>query len=133
MCESATREMRLLNGMFYHPLRIFRSRAIHRVGGMRVLGLTGAVDFSLYSQMELACKSVFCDVFTYVYRQVENSITSTQFPAQIDGVSKVIEDNARLLSSTQDYTITQLKDRLYKVEFSAHDTVEYINHLGVYK
>ena len=31
VCESATREMRLLNGMFYHPLRA-RSRAIHRVG-----------------------------------------------------------------------------------------------------
>ena len=131
VCESATREMRLLNGMFYHPLRIFRSRAILRVGGMRVLGLTGAVDFSLYSQMELACKSVFCDVFTYVYRQVENSITSTQFPAQIEGVSKVIEDNARLLSTTQDYTITKLKDRLYKVEFSVHDTVGYTKHLGL--
>jgi len=98
---------------------------------MRVLGLTGAVDFSLYSQMELACKSVFCDVFTYVYRQVENSITSTQFPAQIEGVSKVIEDNARLLSTTQDYTITKLKDRLYKVEFSVHDTVGYTKHLGL--
>jgi chondroitin synthase len=131
VCKDTTREMRLLKGMYYHPLRLFRSRAIHRVGGMRILGLKGAVDFSLYSQMELACKAVFCDVFTYVYRQIDNSITNTQFPAQIEGVRKVIEDNARLLSTTQDYKITQVKERLYTVDFSPNDTIEYIQHLGL--
>lgn len=131
VCKDATREMRLLNGMYYHPLRLFRSRAIHRVGGMRILGLKGAVDFSLYSQMELACKAVFCDVFTYVYRQIDNSITNKQFPSQIEGVRKVIEDNARLLSTTQDYKITQVKERLYTVDFSPNDTVEYIQHLDI--
>jgi len=131
-CKS-TREMRLLRGMHYHPLRVFRSRAIHRVGGMRILGLEGAVDFSLYSQMELACKAVFCDVFTYVYRQVEDSITSTNFAAQVEGVRKVIEDNANLLSATKDYKITQVKERLYNVEFSEQDTVGYTKHLGLTK
>lgn len=132
-CREASREMRILSGMYYHPLRVFRSRAIHRVGGMRILGLEGAVDFSLYSQMELACKAVFCDIFTYVYRQVEDSITSAKFAAQVEGVRKVIEDNANLLSTTKDYKITQVKERLYNVEFSEQDTVGYTKHLGLMK
>jgi chondroitin synthase len=123
VCKDTTREMRTLNGMYYHPLRVFRARAIHRVGGMRILGLEGAVDFSLYSQMELACKTIFCDVFTYVYRQVEDSITSTRFEAQVEGVRKVIEDNANRLSTTKDYTITKVQNRAYHVEFSEQDTV----------
>ena len=129
--RDSTREMRLLSGMYYHPLRVFRARAIHRVGGMRILGLEGAVDFSLYSQMELACKSIFCNVYTYVYRQVKNSISNTHFSAQIEGVRKVVEDNARLLSTTQDFTITQVKERLYSVKFRDHDAVEYIKHLDL--
>ena len=95
--------------MYYHPLRVFRARAVHRVGGFRTLGLEGAVDFSLYSQMELACKAIFCDVFTYVYRKVENSITSTKYQSQVEGIRKVIEDNANLLSTTKDYKIIQTK------------------------
>jgi len=98
---------------------------------MRILGLEGAVDFSLYSQMELACKSIFCNVYTYVYRQVKNSISNTHFSAQIEGVRKVVEDNARLLSTTQDFTITQVKERLYSVKFRDHDAVEYIKHLDL--
>jgi chondroitin synthase len=129
-CKDSTREMRLLGGMYYTPLRVFRSRAIARVGGMRVLGLKGAVDFSLYSQMELACKSIFCDEFTYVYRQVESSITNTAFASQIEGTYKVVEANANELSSTKDYKITKVKERLYTVDFSEKDTVCYRKHLS---
>lgn len=124
VCKDATREMRTLHGMYYHPLRVFRARAIHRVGGMRILGLKGAVDFSLYSQMELLCKAIFCDVYTYVYRQVENSITNTKFAAQVEGVRKVIEDNANRISSTKDYEIIQVEERLYNVKFKEHDLVD---------
>lgn len=130
-CREATREMRLLRGMYYHPLRVFRARAIHRVGGFRTLGLEGAVDFSLYSQMELACEAVFCDIFTYVYRHVADSITNTKFASQVDGIRKVIEDNANLLSTTKDYKITQVKERLYDVAFSEQDIVGYDQHFGL--
>jgi chondroitin synthase len=125
VCKDATREMRTLHGMYYHPLRVFRARAIHRVGGMRILGLEGAIDFSLYSQMELLCKAIFCDVYTYVYRQVENSITNTKFAAQVEGVRKVIEDNANRISSTKDYEIIQVEERLYNVKFKEHDLINY--------
>jgi chondroitin synthase len=110
VCKDATSEMRTLNGMYYHPLRVFRARAIHRAGGMRILGLEGAIDFSLYSQMELFCKAIFCDVYTYVYRQVENSISNTKFAAQVEGVRKVIEDNADRVLSTKDYKIIQVEE-----------------------
>lgn len=125
VCKDATREMRTLTGMYYHPLRVFRSRAIHRAGGMRILGLEGAVDFSLYSQMELQCKAIFCNVYTYVYRQVENSISNTKFAEQVEGVRKVVEDNANRLSQTKDYEIKQVEERLYRVQFQEHDVVSY--------
>jgi glycosyltransferase involved in cell wall biosynthesis len=130
-CRYSTRELRLLAGMYYHPLRVFRSRALHRVGGMRILGIRGAVDFSLYSQIELVCEALFCDVFTYVYRVVHDAISQINFEAQVEGVRVVIDDNARKLSTTCDYTITQTGTRAFRVEFSDDDTVGYKDHLGL--
>lgn len=115
VCREATREMRLFRGMYYHPLRVFRANALNKLGGMRILGLDGGVDYSVYSQIELASKATFCDEFTYVYRKVDGSITAERFDAQVDAVFKVVKANANIAFGEGSYTLTQLGQRMYRV------------------
>jgi len=114
-CADSTRDMRLLSGMYYHPLRVFRARALHRAGGMRILGLSGGVDFSLYSQLEIVGESIFCDTYTYVYRKVGGSISSVNVEGQILGVEVVVDDNAKILFGDGEYTLRKIQDRLFEV------------------
>lgn len=114
-CADSTRDMRLLSGMYYHPLRVFRSRVLCRAGGMRILGLSGGIDFSLYSQLEIVGEATFCDIYTYVYRQVDSSISSTNLEGQISGVETVVKANAEILFGEDGYSLRKIQNRLFEV------------------
>jgi len=114
-CADSTRNMRLLSGMYYHPLRVFRSRVLSRAGGMRSLGLSGGVDFSLYSQLEIVGEAVFCDTYTYVYRKVDTSISCVNIEGQISGVEVVVNANAKVLFGEDGYSIRKIRNRVFEV------------------
>lgn len=115
VCKTATKEMRTLTGMYYHPLRVFRARALYRAGGMRILNLEAGVDFSLYSQLELHCEAIFCDVYTYVYRRVKNSITSEKYEKQVLAVKSVVNANAEHIYGAGNFILVQEGERLFRV------------------
>lgn len=121
----------IVMGMYTHPLRVFRSRALARQGGFREVGLEAAVDFSLYSQLLLSCNGVFVDSSTYLYRQVASSLTCAKPDAQIQNTRHVIEANLSAMNLGE-YSIVDIAPREYEVMVSAQaPLLVYVDHLGL--
>lgn len=125
----------LFVGMHTHPLRVFRSRALNRQHGFRSLGLTAAVDFSLYSQMLLSSVGIFVDKETYLYRQVPTSLTVVKSASQTQNTKDVVISNLEKMtrSYVNAYTLSENGSKNYQIRI-AEDVAQLVcvDHLGLH-
>lgn len=121
----------ILQGMYTHPLRVFKRRALARVGGFRQLGISGAVDFSLYSQLLLASYGVFVNLETYKYRQISTSISNSSFEVQTLATKKVIEANLKAFLGSKDFLVKELKPKTFNIFMDNFQNLMYLGHLGI--
>ncbi|MHA1962010.1 MAG: glycosyltransferase family 2 protein [Candidatus Thorarchaeota archaeon] len=131
------RHLSIFEGMHTHPLRVFRRRALGRVGGFRALNLTAAVDFSLYSQLLLASCGVFVDEYTYLYRSLPTSLSAARSEHQTRNTRDVIEDNVkRMILPTHvcRYAISEHGTKRYQISVDhSVDRLIYLDHLKLRK
>jgi len=129
------RYLSIYKGMHTHPLRVFRARALRRVGGFRTLNIKAAVDFSLYSQVLLASCGIFVDEDTYLYRHVNTSLSASKPDAQTRNTRDVVEDNIKLMISTREgggYSLAERGSKCYEIAIDPHvKHLVYLNHLGL--
>jgi chondroitin synthase len=129
------RYLSIFEGMHTHPLRVFRGRALNRVGGFRALNLTAAVDFSLYSQILLSSCGIFVDEYTYMYRTLSSSLSHAKSDSQTLNTRDVIEDNVkRMILPTHvcEYSISEKRSKRYDILIDhSIEHLVYLDHLGL--
>lgn len=121
----------ILQGMYTHPLRVFKRRALARVGGFRQIGILGAVDFSLYSQLLLASYGVFIDLETYKYRQLSTSISNSSLENQTLATRKVIEANIKAFMDSKAFLLKEPKPKAFEIFIENSQNLIYLSHLGI--
>lgn len=125
------RFLSIFQGMYTHPLRVFKRRSLQRVGGLRLLGLEAAVDFSLYSQLLMVTYGKFVDINSYKYRQIATSISNSKLNIQDTATKQVITDNAHRMIHSQDFSIAEVSRKKFEIKTEDTAFCVYLDHLGI--
>lgn len=125
------RFLSMFKGMYTHPLRLFKKRALQRVSGLRQLKIDSAVDFSLYSLLYMAAYGVFIDTETYRYRQTPNSVSNSKAEAQALSTKLVIQDTLRQMLPSEGFLVKESSPKQFDIEIEADAVCVFLEHLGI--